>query len=64
MDEVVKDFKKELEGLYEEMYQKLDNIICSTLVVMSFYNEGDENLEILQDIILNVAQEQMIKQFN
>lgn len=64
MDEVVKDFKQELENLYEEMYKKLDDMICSTLVVLSFYNEdGDKNLDALQEVIITVAQEQMAKMF-
>lgn len=64
MNEIVKDFKNELENLYKEMYNKLDDMICNALVVMSFYNEdGDKNLDILQEVIINVAQEQMAKQF-
>lgn len=64
MNEAVKDFKQELENLYEEMYKKLDDMICSALVVLSFYNEdGDENLDALQEVIITVAQEQMGKMF-
>lgn len=65
MDDIVKDFRLELENLYAEMYSKLDNIICNTLLVMSFYEEdGDKNLDALQEVIISVAQEQMVKNFN
>lgn len=64
MNEVVKDFELELEKLYEEMYSKLDKMICDALVVLSFYNEdGDENLDALQEVIIKVAQEQMANMF-
>lgn len=58
MDEILKDFKIEMENFMMEMYQELDGMVDGALFNMSFYNLDDEvNFEKLQEVIIEVLQE-------
>lgn len=60
MDEYAKEFKLEVEKLYDEILDKLDALICETLVTMSFCNDnGEENDAMLQKVLIDFIQEKM-----
>lgn len=62
MKELVNDFKIDVENLLGEMYQKLDELVCDTMVTMSFYDDdGDANYLKLQEKMIEVIQEQFCK---
>lgn len=62
MKEIVEGFKVELECLVDEMSQKLDKIICDTLVTMSFFEGSEEEHEaIIKNVLIELMQEKIEK---
>lgn len=60
MDEVVKDFKADLEKMMDEWYNSLEHLVDGAMFNMSFY-EGDveEQFNKLQDVMIEVLQERI-----
>ena len=64
IDELVKEFKVEVENFMEELYQKLEELVDGALFNLSFYNlDNEENYEKLEAVMMEVLQEQFNKVF-
>lgn len=60
MKEFVDGFKVDLDELMDELYQKLDQLICDALFNMSFFEgDVDDHYAQLQEVMIEVIQERI-----
>ena len=60
MNEVVNDFKVELEKMMDDWYNSLEHLVDGAMFNMSFYGtDVDKQFSMLQDVMIEVLQERI-----
>lgn len=60
MEELMNDFKVDLEKMMDEWYETLEQLVDGALFDLSFYGgDIDEHYIMLQDVMIEVLQERL-----